>query len=132
MDFEQIRQKVEGRLFAWDGVPVAYDNAPAGQAVTDAQSNKDPWVRCVVNHGDSQTASVGSDPCVRRTGLVMCQVFTDRKIGSKTAMDIASSLAGHLEYHQDGKFLTRAASVNRIGDSDTWFQINVSVPFVAD
>ena len=132
MDFEQIRQAVEGLLYSWDGVPVAYANAPAGQAVTDAQANKNPWVRCVVQHGDSQTASVGSGPKVRRTGLVMCQVFTDRKVGSKPAMDIASSLAAHLEYRQDGKFLMRAASVNRIGQTETWHQINVTVPFVAD
>lgn len=133
MDFEQIRLAVEGRLYSWDGVPVAYDNAPAGPSVTEAQNNKDPWVRCVVQHGDSQTTSVGSGPKVRRTGLVMCQVFTDRKVSSKPAMDIASSLASHLEYYQDGKFLMRAASVNRIGDDGQGFyQINVTVPFVAD
>ena len=63
----------------------------------------------------------------------MCQVFTDRKIGSKTAMDIAGSLAAHLEYHEDGKFLMRAASLNRVGENENgYYQVNVNVPFVAD
>lgn len=131
MRFEQIRAIIEVRLSEWDGVPVAYDNVTAGTAVQQAQDDGSPWVRLTILHGDSETASIGKTPNVRRTGTVMCQVFTAERQGTREAMEIADSLADHLQYHQDDAFVLRAASVNRVGVSDDWYQINVAVPFSA-
>lgn len=132
MTFEEIRLVVDTRLSSWDGVPVAYDNWPAGQAVQDAQAAKEPWVRLTIQHGQSRTAGIGSAPCVRRTGLIQCQVFTAERVSIQPAAQIADSLAAQLEYWQDGHFSTQAASVRRGGPTDGWYLYIVSVPFRAD
>ncbi|SEN64844.1 phage tail terminator-like protein [Halomonas caseinilytica] len=142
MGFEDIRLAVETRLATWDGVPVAFDNTktpapddPSDQrAVTEAVRNKEPWVRLTIQHGDSLTAGIGSQPCVRRTGLIQCQVFTDHPspTGSAEAAQIADSLAAQLQYWQNGHLSTQAASVRRGGPTDGWYLYIVSVPFRAD
>lgn len=132
MGFEDIRLAVEQRLAAWNGVPVAYDNAPTPPSVQDAIDAKEPWVRLTIQHGASNIAALGSSPETRRTGLIQCQVFTAERIGSKPAADTADSLATHLQYQRLGRVETLAASVQRIGPSDGWFQYNLSIPFRAD
>ncbi len=132
MTFEQIRLIVESRMAAWTDAPVAFDGAPAGPDVLGAQENKTPWVRLSIVDGDSFTAGLGSSPCVRRTGIIFVQVFTNRDIGSRPARLIADSLAAHIQYYRQGGLESLAATVTRIGPSDGYYQINVSVPFRAD
>lgn len=139
MTFEEIRLAVETRLVSWDGVPVLFDNTKTPdpddsldqRAVTEAVRNKEPWVRLTIQHGDSLTAGVGSSPCVRRTGLIQCQVLTAERVSTQQASQIADSLAAQLQYWRSGALETLAASVNRIGPADGWYQINLSVPFRA-
>lgn len=116
-------------MASWDGVPVAFDNVPASQAVLDAQAAKTPWVRLTINHGDSFTSGLGSEPCVRRTGLIAVQVFSAEGRGSRDAHLIADSLAAHLQYYNDGQFSTLAASVQRVGPRDGYYQMNCTTPF---
>lgn len=132
MGFEDIRLAIESRLAAWPDAPVAFDNVATQPSVRAAMDGKQPWCRLTIAHGDSLTAGIGSSPCVRRTGIVMCQVFTAERIGSATAAQLADSLAQHLEYWQQGSLETQAASVQRVGPSDGWFMYVVSVPFRAD
>lgn len=131
MGFEDINLAIETRLYEWDGPPVAYDNVPAGQAVQDAQDAKEPWVRLTIQHGNSLTAGVGSSPCVRRPGVIICQVFTAERVSTQPASQIADSLAAHLQYWRTGALETLVASVSRVGHANGWHQINVSVPFRA-
>lgn len=132
MGFEDIRLAVESRLASWPDAPVAFDNVQTQPSVQAAIGAKAPWVRLTINHGDSLTAGIGSSPCVRRTGLVQCQVFTAERIGSSQAAQLADSLAAHLEYWQQGSLETQAASVQRVGPQDGWFMYLASVPFRAD
>lgn len=113
-----------GTPIAWDGVP----NSPALQAAIDA---KQPWVRLTINHGNSLTAALGSAPEVRRTGLIQVQVFTPENQGSRPAAVLADSLAAHLQYYAVDRLETLAASVQRVGPSDGWFQYGVALPFRA-
>ena len=129
MDFETIRQLVETRLNNWTDAPVAFDNVAPGPSVQTAIDNKTPWVRLTINHGDSLTSAIGSEPCVRRTGLIQCQLFTDERVGTATATTLADSLAGHLQYWQDSGLSTQAASLQRVGPSDGWYNYVVTVPF---
>ncbi|HET8791801.1 MAG TPA: phage tail terminator-like protein [Modicisalibacter sp.] len=129
MSFEVIRVAVESHMVAWNGAPVAFDNVPASQAVLDAQANKTPWARLTINHGDSFTSGLGSEPCVRRTGLIQVQVFTGEDKSSRDAHLIADSLASHLQYYTDGPFSTLAASVQRVGPRSGYYQLNLSCPF---
>ncbi|WP_252108997.1 phage tail terminator-like protein [Halomonas sp. S3-1-1] len=137
--FESIRIAIESRLASWDGVPVLYDGSRSPNTqdardtrdVTNAIRNSTAWVRCTIQHGSSFTAGVGSAPCVRRTGLISFQIFTPEHQGSHPAALLADSLAQHFEYHQDGNFETLAASAQRVGPTDGWYQYNVTCPFRA-
>lgn len=132
MTFEQIRLAIESRMALWAEAPIAFDGAPAGPAVKTAQNSGTPWVRLTIQHGDSFTAGIGSQPCVRRTGIIMVQIFTARDVGSRPALVLADSIAAHLEYWQQGGGLeTQAASVMRVGPTDTYYQINVNCPYRA-
>lgn len=131
MGFEEIRLAIERHLASWDGAPVAYDGVRNSPAVDQAIVAKASWVRCTINHGNSFTAGIGQNPCVRRTGLIMLQIFTAEFSGSRPAAMLADELAQLFEYYQDGQFETQAASVQRIGPSDQWYQYNVTVPFRA-
>lgn len=139
MGFEDIRRAIESRLSGWSAAPVLADGAPTPKtddpldqrAVTNAIRAKESWVRCTILHGNSFTAGVGSSPCVRRTGLIMMQILTPEDRGSRPAAVLADSIAQYFEYYQQGQFETQAASVQRIGPSDDWYQYNVSVPFRA-
>lgn len=131
MTFEEIRLAVESHMASWTDAPIAYDGAPIGPSVKDAQDSGTPWVRLTIQHGDSFTAGVGQGPCVRRTGVIFVQVFTNRDIGSRPAMLLADSLAQHLEYFTSGKLETQAATLTRVGPKDGYYQVNVSCGFRA-
>ncbi|MGE6580398.1 phage tail terminator-like protein [Vreelandella aquamarina] len=129
--FESIRLAIERRLASWDGVPVEYDGAPQTPELKAAIEAKQSWVRCTIQHGASLVASISNRPETRRTGIIQLQVFTPENRGSRPAALLADSLAAHFEYHQDGHLTTDAASVQRVGESDGWYQYNVGVPFSA-
>lgn len=129
--FESIQLAIESKMAAWDGVPVAYDGVPNSPALTQAMAAKSSWVRLTIQHGASFTAGIGSEPCVRRSGLVMMQIFTPINSGSRPAATIADSLAQHWEYWQEQGIETQAASVQRVGPQDDYYLYVVSLPFRA-
>jgi|SRR5690554_1582896 len=131
MTFEDIRKTVEVRMAAWataKTISVAYDNVKPSFDTAAL----DKWVRCTIIDGDSFTAGIGSDPCVRRVGLVSMQIFTRRDKGSLAAREIATSLASHWEYYQSGGFSTQAARLINVGPDDNYYQLNLQVGFTAD
>lgn len=132
MTYEEIRAAIETHLAAWTDAPIAWDGVPIGPDVQAAQDQRTPWVRVTINDGDSFTSGIGDKPCVRRTGLIICQVFTARDIGSAPARSLASSLAAHIEHWQSGTLSTYSAGLTRIGPDDNYYQVNVSCAFRAD
>lgn len=132
MTFEDIRLAVESHLASWDGVPVAYDNVATQPSVQTAIDAKEPWVRLTIVPGDTLTAAIGDGPKARHTGMLLLQVFTAENVSSAKAMQLADSLAQHIQYWQDGKFETQAASLTRVGQQNGWYQVNVSASYRAD
>jgi len=132
MGFEDIRLAVESHLAAWPDAPVSFDNVATQPSVQAAIDGKQPWVRLTIVPGDTMTAAIGDGPKARHTGLLMLQVFTAENVSSAKAMQLADSLAQHIQYWQDGKFSTQAASLTRVGQQSGWFQVNVSASYRAD
>ena len=140
MTFEQLRIAVESRMAQWTDAPIAFDGVPVPGPDEDgnlsplalAQKEKQPWVRLTIVPGDTLTVAIGSGPKARHTGLIALQIFTAERIGSAEAMRLADSLASHIQYWQQGKFSTQAASLARIGPSGGWHQVNLTVPYRAD
>ena len=132
MGFEDIRLAVESRLASWPDAPVSFDNVQTQPSVQAAIDAKAPWVRLTIVPGDTLTAAIGDGPNARHTGLLVLQIFTAERVSSAKAMQLADSLAQHVQYWQDGKFETQAASLARVGQQNGWYQVNVSAPFRAD
>lgn len=131
MTFQEIRATIEGLLHDWAGVPIAWDNVPAGAAVTAAQNAGDPWVRLTLIPGTTEPAGKADTPKVRRTGLISIQVFTARNVGSDTAYSICDSLSDHLQHRIIGHLETLALSVTRAGIVDDYYQLNAQTPYRA-
>ncbi|PLU99924.1 electron transfer flavoprotein subunit beta [Pseudomonas plecoglossicida] len=133
MTFEQIRAIVIGRMAQWTGIPadaVDYPNPPkpfdpAGRSI---------WARLADIPGLSSTPEVGIGPCVRRTGIIMVQLFVPSNKGTLAITKAADTLVQHFEFYSDPTwpFECYAASANTIGDDGHgWYQVNVSIPYRA-
>ena len=135
--FESIRIAVETLMANWGDVPVLPDGAATpntedpkdDRAVTDAIRAKSSWVRCTIQHGNSSAPYKGSEPGIRRTGLLQFQVFTPENKGSRPAALLADSLAEHFQFYRSGGLELLTASVQRVGPSEGWYQYNCTIPF---
>lgn len=131
VSFEAIRLAIESRMAQWDGVPVAYDGVPNSPALEQAIAAQQSWVRCTINHGTSSAPYKGSEPGIRRSGLLQLQAFTPDNQGSRPAAVLADSLAEHFQFYRAGSLELLTASVQRVGPSEGFYQYNCTIPFRA-
>lgn len=133
MTFEQIRAVVIGRMQQWAGIPAANVDYPNNAAPFDP-AGKTIWARLADIPGLSSTPEVGNGPSVRRTGLLVIQLFVPTYKGTLAITKAADTLAQHFEYYSapEGPLDFFAASANVIGDDGNgWYQVNISVPYRA-
>lgn len=129
MSYVSIRAAIQGLLIDWPDAPIAWDNAKTPLSVKSAQDVGEPWVAMTILPGASITSGVGSTPCVRNTGLIEVQVFTQPNSGTIPAYTLCDSLAEALQHQQNGHFETQALSVTRSGIINGWYQLNASVSY---
>lgn len=133
MTFEQIRGIVIGRMTEWAGIPassVDYPNAP----VPFDPIGKTIWARLADVPGLSSTPEVGIGPCVRRTGIIVIQLFVPTYKGTLAITRAADTLVEHFEYYSDpsGPFDCFAVTPQLVGDDGLgWYQVNVRIPYRA-
>lgn len=129
--FESIRLAIEGRMAQWSGAPVAYDGVPNSPTLQAAIDNKESWVRCVISHGDSAAPYKGSEPGIRRIGILRLNISTPLDRGSRPAALLADSLAEHFQFYRSGALELLTASVDRTGPDDGWYRYTVRIPWRA-
>ncbi|KRP80969.1 electron transfer flavoprotein subunit beta [Pseudomonas lactis] len=131
MTFEQIRNIVTTRMTQWTGIPAAsvdYPNPPkpfdpAGKAI---------WARLADVPGLSSAPEIGLTPCVRRTGVIIIQLFVPSYKGTLAITRAADTLVQHFEFFSDSGFDCFAASAATLGDDGNgWYQVNVKIPYRA-
>lgn len=131
MTFEQIRSIVITRMTQWTGIPassVDYPNPP--QPFNPA--GKTIWARLADIPGLASTPEVGLSPCVRRTGIIIVQLFVPSYKGTLAITRAADTLVQHFEFFSEGGFDCFAASAATIGDDGNgWYQVNIQVPYRA-
>lgn len=133
MTFEQIRQIVITRMTQWAGIPtdsVDYPNSPR----PFDPAGKPIWARLADVPGLSSAPEVGVGPCMRRTGLIIIQLFVPTYNGTLIITRAADTLVQHFEFYSDpsGPFDCYSASASVVGDDGHgWYQVNVSVPYRA-
>jgi hypothetical protein len=133
MTFEQIRNIVITRMTQWAGIPAADVDYPNNLKPFDP-AGRDIWARLADVPGLSSAPEVGIGPCVRRTGVIVIQLFVPPYKGTLAITRAADTLAQHFEFYSDPgvPFDCFAASTNVIGDDGQgWYQVNVSVPYRA-
>ena len=133
MTFEQVRAVVIGRMQQWTGIPAANVDYPNNAAPFDP-AGKTIWARLADIPGLSSTPEVGNGPSVRRTGILVIQLFVPSYKGTLAITKAADTLVQHFEYYSapEGPLDFFAASPNVIGDDGNgWYQVNVSIPYRA-
>ena len=133
MTFEQIRAIVIGRMQQWVGIPAANVDYPNSAHPFDP-SGKTIWARLADIPGLSSTPEIGIGPCVRRTGIIVIQLFVPTYKGTLAITRAADTLVQQFEFYSDptGPFECHAASAQVIGDDgNNWYQVNVRIPYRA-
>ncbi|WP_210014808.1 MULTISPECIES: phage tail terminator-like protein [Pseudomonas] len=134
MTFEQIRAIVIGRMQQWAGIPPEdVDLEPNGDAPFDP-AGRAIWARLADIPGLGSAPEVGIGPCVRRTGIIIIQLFVPSYKGTLAITKAADTLVQHFEFYSDptGPFDCYAASASTVGDDGHgWYQVNISVPYRA-
>lgn len=125
MSFTDVSKSSEKLIEAWGVVPIAYDG------VDFTAPSEAPWCRTYVIDGDSFNNAI-SDKCIRRTGLVIVQIFTPSMIGSRGARDLADQLSTVFTNQRDGSVQYYVAYATRVGYVDNLYQLNLSIPFQLD
>lgn len=136
-----------GTLFNtnWDSTttPVAWPN----RNFTPPQNNS--WVRLSILQAEPSQIEIGSRDCNqhRHPGFVMVSVFSPLNKGDAAALTLAEVAAGIFRDNKrvsagtDGDIRFRTPEVRAIGidskgsrdlDEGTYYQVNVTVPFVRD
>lgn len=134
MTFEQIRAIVTGRMTQWVGIPtdaVDYPNNPKGPF---DPAGKPIWARLADVPGLASAPEIGIGPCVRRTGIIIVQLFVPSYKGTLAIAKAADTLVEHFQFYSDpaGPFECYAASASTIGDDGHgWYQVNLSIPYRA-
>ncbi|MCY1459858.1 hypothetical protein D9M71_773640 [compost metagenome] len=92
------------------------------------------WARLADIPGLSSTPEVGVGPCVRRTGIIVIQLFVPTYEGTLAITRAADTLVEQFEFYSDptGPFECHAASAQVVGDDgNNWYQVNVRIPYRA-
>jgi len=133
MTFEQIREIITTRMTQWAGIPadaVDYPNPPK----PFNPEGRNIWARLADIPGLSSTPEVGIGPCVRRTGIVIIQLFVPSYSGTLAITRAVDTLVTQLQYYSapEGPFDFFEASPQVVGDDgNNWYQVNVRVPYRA-
>ncbi len=130
MTFEQISSIVITRMTQWTGIPAANVDYPNNSQPFDP-AGKAIWARLSDIPGLSSVPEVGIGPCVRRTGMIVIQLFVPTYKGTLAITRAADTLVQHFQFYSDpsGPFDCFAVSANVIGDDGNgWYQINLQIP----
>lgn len=133
MTFEQIRSIVITRMTQWTGILAANVDYPNNSQPFDP-AGKAIWARLSDIPGLSSAPEVGIGPCVRRTGMIVIQLFVPTYKDTLAITRAADTLVQHFQFYSDpsGPFDCFAVSANVIGDDGNgWYQINLQIPYRA-
>lgn len=132
MSYESVRKEVQKHFYDnFTGVAsdkIAWDN------VSYSPIEGQAWVRFSVQNNLSNFVSVGGPNVkVRKYGIVFVQVFTPEGNGTLLSDQIVDNVVNSLEAEQlTSGFTLQESSVQNIGNSNGWYQVNVSTPFYYD
>ena len=136
MSKETVRQLVEGRFasFTFDTIDKerkSYPNVPNKPIPTSGR-----WLRLhdieFVLH---KVASIGQEPCTRRTGVIVIDAFERLDVGTRRIFELTDALEKWFGLWSTTDFWTDPANTVNFpndGDKNVHYRSRVYVPFTCD
>lgn len=136
MSKEAVRKLVEGRFasFTFEGIEStdkSYSNLPKQPIPTSGRWLKLHNIEFVIH----RVASLGSDPCTRRTGVIVIDAFERLDMGTKRIFELTDALEEWFFPFEALNFWTAPANTVNFpndGDSNAHYRSRVYVPFTFD
>jgi hypothetical protein len=127
MSFSSERASIESRFQTlWaSATDLVFENV----AYTPAQGT--PYTRLSIKNGDTQRITIGTRQH-RAAGLIVAQIFVPFGGGSDAARTLADTAAAIFRDQTFDGILCRSSSIQIVGQSGDWFQVNVSTAFQRD
>jgi hypothetical protein len=91
-----------------------------------------PWVRLTILPGEAVQVEMGMKRRVRRTGLVVVDIFVPAGSGDGLAKSLGDAVAGIFQLRTLSGVVFRATSMERVGPDGPWVQYSASTPYQAD
>ena len=123
-----IRSRFKTQIADILSLPTQYDN----QSYTKPANVL--WCRLTILTGESFQASFGGagGKRFRTPGTMVAQLFNPVGLGDKAALAAADSIVAAFRAVTDTGVVFRTPSVQRIGRTESEWQINVTCPFYVD
>ena len=135
----QSERQAIGKVFfdSWElgsNLPVAIPN----KTYDKLSNGTETWVRFSIKTDDSFPIEIEKNGYKRNIGMVFLDVFDVEGAGDARALGYADEIAGifrdqEVSVGTNGRILFRTPKITDIGQSlDSWYHVQVSVPFVRD
>ncbi len=134
MSKEYVRQLVTKRLAQFTALTdnrKAYPNQPNIKTPVSGQWLKLHDIEFVLH----KVASIGQEPCTRRTGVIVIDAFAHLDNGTRKITELTDALEEYFGLWSTTNFWTDPANtVNypNVGDKDGYYRSTVYVPFTYD
>ena len=133
IDIDSIRSSFEALVTDSSvSLPVQYENVPDSPSVESAKTGNNSWVRIAVREGAGSTISCGGSILRRYPGMVIVSLFYPKEAGTSSMRQKSSHIANILLTASITSTYVRTPIFEIIGDTEDWFQGNLTVPFEAD
>lgn len=118
------RKILAARMATWTATPICWPNTPPLTALNT------PWVRFTVVGGGDAYATISTGAAIAERGRVVVQIFAPSGTGDGTISTLRDGIAALFRKYTTSGLYCGAISEQCVGDSDGWYQINISSPWI--
>jgi len=134
LSFADERQAIENRFSTlWtESAKIMYENQQREEPKDDAS-----WVALFIVDTPGNQIDLRDVALHRQGGIIIVQVFVREGVGTQSARVLVDAVAtifrrATFSVGASGTIKCRTTSIESLGVSDGWFQMNASTPFIRD
>lgn len=133
VSYDAIRRAFNNRMMGFPGLDPSRINWPNSENSEGSfpTPKAGEWIAFNIQYGTGVFCGYGEQPQFRRPGQIVIQCFARRATGETGLVDLADRLCNHFQAWSSGDIQCWEASLNTVGGSKDFYQINVSVRFSA-
>lgn len=122
----RIRQRFSEQIQTPQSVTVLYDNAP----FTPPDNAR--WVAWSIREATADQVELGSDKRFRIRGTAIANIYVPIRDGDESALELADAIDAAFKSVTVSDVTYQTPTVNTIGLTGDWWQVNVICPWFAD